>query len=123
MVDPGQALAAALALAEKVAVNAPVAVRQVRRVVLASESANDEELWRITDEAQAAAEASEDFREGVAGVRREAAAGVDRALTRTHPSRIGMGLHSQDCDEPLPMVISNEEPAGSTSDQSTRPVR
>ncbi len=65
LVEPGQALAGALELAGQVAANAPMAVRQARRVVLAAENTHDEELWRITDEAQAVAVASEDFQEGV----------------------------------------------------------
>ncbi len=65
LVEPGQALAAALALGEQIAANAPIAVREARRVVLAAETGNDDELWRVTDDAQAIAVASDDFKEGV----------------------------------------------------------
>ena len=66
LVEPGQALAGALALAESIAANAPIAVRQARRVVLAAQSAHDDELWQVSDEAQAVAARSDDFKEGVA---------------------------------------------------------
>src|SRR5579885_2317557 len=39
VVEPGEARAAALALAERITANAPIAVRESRRVVLAAESA------------------------------------------------------------------------------------
>ncbi len=64
LVEPGQALAAALALANRIAVNAPIAVRESRRVVLAAQSAHDTELWRLTAQGQSIAVASEDFHEG-----------------------------------------------------------
>lgn len=64
LVEPGGARAAALALAERIAVNAPIAVRQARRVVLAAQDRHDDELWSITFEAQAVAVATEDFNEG-----------------------------------------------------------
>ncbi len=62
--DQGEAIEAALRLAQRVAVNAPVAVRQSRRVVLASQERDDEDVWRLTREAQAVTVATEDFKEG-----------------------------------------------------------
>ena len=64
VVEPGSALEAAMALAERITVNAPIAVRQSRRVVLEGMMADDETAWRITHEAMAAAMSSEDFAEG-----------------------------------------------------------
>jgi enoyl-CoA hydratase len=64
LVEPGQALEAALVLAQRIAVNAPVAVRQTRRIVLASQERDDEDVWRLTREAQAVTVATEDFHEG-----------------------------------------------------------
>src|ERR1700722_540443 len=43
LVEPGTALEAALALAGRITINAPIAVRISRRVVLAAHSANDDE--------------------------------------------------------------------------------
>jgi enoyl-CoA hydratase len=64
LVEPGQALAAATALAGRIIVNAPVAVRASRRVVLAAGRGDDEALWKLTDAAMLEAATSEDFAEG-----------------------------------------------------------
>jgi enoyl-CoA hydratase len=64
LVEPGMPKEAALTLAERIIANAPVAVRESRRVVLAALSANDADLWKITAEAMAAAARTEDFQEG-----------------------------------------------------------
>ena len=64
LVEPGQALAGAMALADRIAVNAPVAVRLSREVVLAAESADDAELWKLSAEAFGRVVQTEDFREG-----------------------------------------------------------
>ncbi len=64
LVEPGQAVTAAIALGSRLAVNAPIAVRESRPVVLAAQSAHDEELWTLTRQGQSAAVASEDIHEG-----------------------------------------------------------
>lgn len=64
LVEPGEAVDAALTLAGRIAVNAPVAVRQSRQVVLATLDVDDETAWRLSDRAMAATMASEDFAEG-----------------------------------------------------------
>jgi enoyl-CoA hydratase len=64
LVGPGTALDAALALAERITVNAPVAVRLSRRLVLASQSADDEQLWKLTHESMGEVVRTEDFQEG-----------------------------------------------------------
>ena len=64
LVEPGQAKAAALALAERISANAPLAVRESRQVVLAALRGDDEHLWKITIEAMAKVMSSEDFNEG-----------------------------------------------------------
>ena len=64
LVAPGEALRAALALAERVSANAPVAVRESRRVAIAAHTADDETLWRMTEEAMTRATRTEDFAEG-----------------------------------------------------------
>jgi enoyl-CoA hydratase/carnithine racemase len=64
LVEPGQAVSAALKLAERITANAPLAVRASRSVVLASQSSNDEELWKVTDAAMLSVVSSEDFKEG-----------------------------------------------------------
>jgi enoyl-CoA hydratase len=64
LVAPGEALTAALALAERVCANAPVAVRESRRVAIAAHTADDETLWRMTEEAMTRAARTEDFAEG-----------------------------------------------------------
>jgi enoyl-CoA hydratase len=64
LVEPGTALRAAQALAERVAANAPIAVRLSRRVMAAALSGDDEELWRLTYAVQAELFSTEDFVEG-----------------------------------------------------------
>jgi enoyl-CoA hydratase len=64
LVAPGSAREAALALAERINANAPLAVRLSRRVVKVALGAGDEELWRLTSEAMAEVVATEDFVEG-----------------------------------------------------------
>lgn len=66
LVEPGQAVDAAVALAERICVNAPLAVRESRKVVLqALNNPEDEKaLWDITNAAFAKVAQSEDFSEG-----------------------------------------------------------
>ena len=64
LVEPGTALEAALGLAARVAANAPVAVRESRRVVMAAAADDDERLWGETATALSRVMATEDFAEG-----------------------------------------------------------
>jgi enoyl-CoA hydratase len=65
LVEPGQALDAAIALAEQICANAPLAVRASRKVVAESTQAPDEVGWKMSMDAMAEAVRSEDFREGL----------------------------------------------------------
>jgi enoyl-CoA hydratase len=63
--EPGQAVDAAMALAERITVNAPLAVRESRRLMLESiEVADDHEGIRRSNEAMMGLAATEDFAEG-----------------------------------------------------------
>lgn len=64
LVAPGEAVQAARALAERIAVNAPLAVRASRKVVLAAATEDDETLWKMSGRAMASLAATEDFAEG-----------------------------------------------------------
>ena len=64
LVEPGTATTAAKALAERIAVNAPVAVRASREVVLAAVNDNDDQLWKVTGAAMGRVVRTEDFAEG-----------------------------------------------------------
>ena len=64
LVNPGEALSSALALAERVCANAPLAVRESRAVAIAAYTADDETLWRMTEEAMVRNVRTEDFAEG-----------------------------------------------------------
>jgi enoyl-CoA hydratase len=64
--EPGGALAAALALADRITANAPIALRESRAIILEGTGAPDAEAWRRSDEGAARAFASDDVREGVA---------------------------------------------------------
>jgi enoyl-CoA hydratase/carnithine racemase len=63
--EPGEALATATALAEQICANAPVAVRESRRIVIEATNAPDEVGWRMSMEGMAKAMGSEDFSEGL----------------------------------------------------------
>jgi len=62
--EPGTAVDTALLLAERVCANAPIAVRESRRVVLDGMLADDETAWKLTNKAMAAVASTEDFSEG-----------------------------------------------------------
>jgi enoyl-CoA hydratase len=64
LVEPGQAVDAALALAERICANAPLAVRESRRVVLLGMLADDDTAWKLTNEAMGRVMRTEDFAEG-----------------------------------------------------------
>lgn len=63
--DPGQALEEALLLAEQVCAAAPLAVWESRKVVLASDTEDDNALWRRSTDAFDRVLASDDAREGL----------------------------------------------------------
>jgi enoyl-CoA hydratase len=65
LVGPGEAEAAAMALADQICAAAPLAVWESRRVVLASQSEGDDRLKAMTDEATRVVMRSEDLREGL----------------------------------------------------------
>ena len=65
LVEPGTAFDAALELAEAISVNAPVAVRESRKVVLQALGTDDEKvLWDASNAAFAKVAQTEDFAEG-----------------------------------------------------------
>jgi enoyl-CoA hydratase/carnithine racemase len=65
LVEPGQALDEAISLAEQICANAPVAVRESRKIVLEATNAPDDVGWRMSMEGMAVAMRSEDFSEGL----------------------------------------------------------
>jgi enoyl-CoA hydratase len=65
LTEPGGALDGARALAARVTANAPVAVRQTRRVMIEASLADDATGWRLSEEALQAAVSSADFSEGL----------------------------------------------------------
>lgn len=64
LVEAGKAVEAALALAERICVNAPVAVWESRAIVLDALKQDDETLWRRSVEAFGRVGQTEDFAEG-----------------------------------------------------------
>lgn len=64
VVEPGQALDAAVALAERIAANAPLAVQASRRLVLASSGLDEQEMFRLSGQAMGEMMGTEDFAEG-----------------------------------------------------------
>jgi enoyl-CoA hydratase len=65
LVEPGQALDEAIKLAEQICANAPVAVRESRKIVLEATNAPDDIGWRMSMEGMGVAMSSEDFAEGL----------------------------------------------------------
>jgi enoyl-CoA hydratase len=65
LVEPGEALDAAIALAEQICANAPVAVRESRKIVLEATNAPDDVGWKMSAEGMGVAMRSEDFSEGL----------------------------------------------------------
>jgi enoyl-CoA hydratase len=64
LVPAGQALSAALALAERICANAPLAVRATREVVMKAYSETDDTLWSMSGAAMGKLVSTEDFMEG-----------------------------------------------------------
>jgi enoyl-CoA hydratase len=64
LVPAGEALAAAVVLAERICANAPLAVRASREVVMQAYTATDDDLWRMSGAAMGKLVATEDFGEG-----------------------------------------------------------
>ena len=62
--EPDALIDTAIALAEQITANAPLAVRASRQIVLDGMLADDETAWRVTNEAFVAVASSEDFAEG-----------------------------------------------------------
>jgi enoyl-CoA hydratase len=65
LVEPGQAVAEATALAEKICASAPLAVQASRKVVLAAAYQDDASLITMTNQLMASVMASEDTKEGL----------------------------------------------------------
>jgi enoyl-CoA hydratase len=65
VVEKGEAVAAAKELANAICANAPVAVRESRKIVLQADQLSDEELWKLSGEGFVAAISSEDSKEGL----------------------------------------------------------
>ena len=63
--DPGEALAKAKELAGRIEANAPVAVRESRKVVYAAMTEDEDTGWRLSGEAMMKAMSSEDMKEGL----------------------------------------------------------
>ncbi|SVA87575.1 uncharacterized protein METZ01_LOCUS140429, partial [marine metagenome] len=64
LTEPGGALGEALALAERIARNAPLAVAASKQVVRATQGATEEELWKIQRPHMATVWKSNDAKEG-----------------------------------------------------------
>jgi enoyl-CoA hydratase/carnithine racemase len=61
---PGDAVGAALRLAEQICANAPLAVQTSRNLVLRGTRVDDDEAWEMTDAAIVDVMRGEDFAEG-----------------------------------------------------------
>jgi enoyl-CoA hydratase len=64
LVAPGHAVEAALALADRINANAPLAVRETRRLALISPDSDPVEIWRASRQAMTDLSHTEDYKEG-----------------------------------------------------------
>ncbi|MEZ5650525.1 MAG: crotonase/enoyl-CoA hydratase family protein [Burkholderiaceae bacterium] len=64
VVPDAELMQAALALAARITVNAPLAVRESRRIVAAAHAESDETLWAMSEQAGIEIRRTEDFQEG-----------------------------------------------------------
>jgi enoyl-CoA hydratase len=64
LVEPGQVVPEATALARRIAVNAPLAVQETRAVAAAAGYEDERALWTLSGEALKRISATEDFQEG-----------------------------------------------------------
>ena len=64
LTEPGEALSGAMALAERICANAPLAVRESRKIVLAAPTTDDATLWQLSGQAMGRLASTEDFAEG-----------------------------------------------------------
>ena len=64
VVEEGEALNGAIALAERICANAPIAVRLSRAVVLAADVEDENALWKMSARAMRDVMETEDFNEG-----------------------------------------------------------
>ena len=78
---PGETLNEALRLASQITANAPLAVWESRKVVLAAASEDDDTLKAMTDRAMGVMMHSEDLGEGLTAFIETAPARVDGSLT------------------------------------------
>ena len=65
LVEPGEATAEAMRLADQITANAPLAVWESRKVVLASQDEDEDTLKKMTNAAMGAVMSSEDLKEGL----------------------------------------------------------
>ncbi len=65
VVAPGQALSSALAFAERICENPPIAVREALAIFNTEVNGDESESWKRTNDAQARILQTEDFKEGV----------------------------------------------------------
>ena len=89
LVEPGKAIEGAIALAERICANAPLAVRETRKIVRAALTTDDETLWKMSFAAMATLAGTEDFAEGPApssrSARRCGRAGEAQVMTPRMP--------------------------------------
>jgi len=64
LVEPGQAVEAALALTGRINANAPLAVRETRRLALISSDTDPEDIWAASRRALTELSGTEDYQEG-----------------------------------------------------------
>lgn len=64
LVEPGEALSAAIAMAERIAANGPLAVRAARQVIEETEALSESDAWAVSRAAVKANFASADAQEG-----------------------------------------------------------
>ena len=90
LAEPGSALDAAIALAERITANGPLAVAATKRIIVESRGWSPDDDVRRADEDPDAGVQQQRCQGGRGGLRREASAEMDRHLTR-HSCRVSTG--------------------------------
>ena len=120
LVEPGQALDAAIALAEQICANAPVAVRASRKVVVEATQAPDEVGWKMSMDGMAEAGQERGLPRGPDRVHREAAAPVEGSLSPTWPVAAGAHRASHGLSRGDRLVSARDDAVGRRGSRRAR---
>ena len=92
LTEPGEALAGAIALAERITANGPLAVAVTKEIIAKSAGWSEDEMWKKQQRTDHAGVLVQGRDGGCDGLRREARAELDGYLTEPGRTRMDLGL-------------------------------